>query len=69
MNQAPTNDELERLNLYIVCKNENCGSIAIKEITGENETSVDMCTSCGAVNYTKVITEEEYLKLQMKETV
>lgn len=67
MTQRPSNDELESLGLLIVCK--NCGSPAIKEITGEDKTSVDLCEGCGAVNYTKTITEEEYMKTQTQETV
>lgn len=67
MNQKPTNDQLEVLGLLIVCK--NCGSPAIKEITGEDKTSVDMCEGCGAVNYTDTISEEEYEATQKQETV
>lgn len=67
MTQRASNDELEVMGLYLVCK--NCGSPAIKEITGEDKSSVDMCRGCGVVDFTKVISEDEYMELQKRETV
>jgi len=58
MIQKPNNNELEDLELLIVCK--NCNSLAIMEVIGEDQASLDMCENCGVVNYTRIIAEDEY---------
>jgi transcription initiation factor TFIIIB Brf1 subunit/transcription initiation factor TFIIB len=53
-----TKDELEDEDRYEVCN--HCGSINLKELDDENIS----CMDCGAVNFTKTITEYEYLEEQ-----
>lgn len=50
-----TNDELEEQGKVECCA--HCGSLHITE-EGNNL----YCNSCGIVNYTEIITEEEYEK-------
>lgn len=49
-----TNEELEEQGLVEVCK--HCGSLHITVEDGDRH----YCNECGIVNYTEIISEDEY---------
>ena len=55
---SKTSEELEDEDLYEICR--VCGSINIVEYDNGNL----YCAGCGAENYTKTITSEEYGKIK-----
>lgn len=63
-----SNDQLEDEGLMVICK--HCNSPLIKEIEDvDNHKKVEHCADCGTVDYTRVVTEEEFEKISKSETV
>lgn len=64
-----SNDELEEKGLVVICSNCNSSNIRTVDGSMEGEDVVEMCFNCGAIDFTKPITEAEYEVLLKSETI
>lgn len=60
-------DKLENEELYEICK--VCNSADIREIDLGNYKQSVYCGNCDTADYTKVVTEEEFNRLQNSEII